>query len=53
MGTGEVQMALSKLVDGSLRVRTPPDPSSGETQRTLDLLDWVDGVTSQVPDALP
>ena len=41
-----------ELVDGNVvRVRTPPDPRSGETECRLDLLDWIHAVVSQVPDA--
>ena len=36
--------------DGSLLIRTPPDPRTGETDRRLDVLDWVHAVTGQIPD---
>ena len=42
--------AIAALDDGRLRVHTPPDPRTGETDRTLDALDWVHAVTSQIPD---
>ena len=42
--------ALETIADGRLRVRTPPDPRTGESDRTLDVLDWVHAVTTQIPD---
>ena len=36
--------------DGRVVVETPPDPRSGERLKTLDMLDWIHAVTSQIPD---
>ena len=36
--------------EGRIRLATPPDPSTGATERILDPLDWIHAVTSQIPD---
>lgn len=43
--------ALELIEEDVVRVRTPPNPRSGETECRLDLLDWVHAVVSQLPDA--
>jgi hypothetical protein len=35
---------------GRIRLATPPDPSSGATERVMDPLDGIHAVTSQIPD---
>jgi hypothetical protein len=42
--------SIRRRDDGSLEVRTPPDPRTGATVRTFDPLDWIDAVTAHIPD---
>ena len=42
---------VSQLDDGSVRVSTPPHPSTGQRECKLDVLDWIHAVTSHIPDA--
>ena len=37
--------------DGRVDVVTPRDPQTGATSRTLDALDFVHAVVTQIPDA--
>ena len=39
-----------ELQGAKVRVKTPPDPSTGERDRLLDPLDWIHAVALQVPD---
>ncbi|MFQ5948847.1 MAG: transposase [Acidimicrobiia bacterium] len=46
-------IALDRLVPaGAARVRvtTPPDPRTGSTELSLDVLDWIHAITTQIPD---
>ena len=36
--------------EGRVRVLTPPDPTSGQTELVLDPLEWVHAVVTQIPD---
>ena len=40
--------ALQKLDDGNLVLETPPDPRSGATSITLDPLEWIDRIASNI-----
>lgn len=40
---------VSRLDDGRIRLRTPPHPQTGETERSFDVLDWIHAVTVQIP----
>jgi len=42
--------ALQKLEDGRLALETPPDPRTGDTQLTLDPLEWIHRISSHIPD---
>ena len=42
--------AIEMLDENVLGVRTSPDPRTGETERDLEILDWVHAVNSQLPD---
>lgn len=42
--------SIDKLDDDRVRVTTPPDPRTGQCNRTLDVLDWIHAVTTQIPD---
>jgi len=37
--------------NGTVKLLTPPNPKSGSTSRTFDVLDWVHAITTQIPDA--
>lgn len=39
-----------ELQGSKVRVKTPPDPRTGERDLLLDPLDWIHAVTLQVPD---
>jgi hypothetical protein len=39
--------ALDQGCKGSVQVRTPPDPRTGQTHRTLDVLDWIHAITTR------
>jgi hypothetical protein len=41
---------ISWTPGGPVHIRTPPDPRSGRTSITLDPLDWIHAVTTQIPD---
>lgn len=36
--------------EGRVRITTPPDPRSGATELVLDPLEWIQAITSQIPD---
>jgi len=36
--------------EGRVRVLTPPEPGSGQTEVVLDPLEWVHAVVAQIPD---
>ena len=42
--------ALEKLDDGNLLLETRPDPRSGATSIALDPLEWIQRITSHIPD---
>jgi hypothetical protein len=42
--------ALEKLDNGSLVLKTPPDPRTGATSIELDPLEWIHRITSHIPD---
>jgi hypothetical protein len=42
--------ALEKLDNGSLVLKTPPDPTTGATSIELDPLEWIHRITSHIPD---
>ena len=42
--------ALEKLDNGRLVLETPPDPRTGATSIELDPLEWIQRITSHIPD---
>jgi hypothetical protein len=42
--------ALEKLGNGRLVLETPPDPRTGATSIELDPLEWIQRITSHIPD---
>ena len=42
--------ALQGFTNHQVTVTTPPDPRTGATSRTLDVLDWIHAITNQIPD---
>jgi hypothetical protein len=42
--------ALHRLDDGSLVLKTTPDPRTGATSIELDALEWIHRITSHIPD---
>jgi hypothetical protein len=42
--------ALEKLDDGSLSLKTPPDPRTGATRVVLDPLEWIHRIATHIPD---
>ena len=43
--------ALEKLDDGTLSLKTPPDPRTGATRVVLDPLEWIHKITAHIPDS--
>jgi hypothetical protein len=41
---------VEKVEGGRLRVRTPPDPRTGLADKSLDPLDLIHAVTTQIPE---
>ena len=47
-------VALGKVhpqADGRIKLLTPPDPATGRDHKHFDALDWIQAITTQIPDA--
>jgi hypothetical protein len=42
--------ALEKLDDGTLALKTPPDPRTGATRVVRDPLEWIHRISAHIPD---